>query len=93
MPSYILRYAGTNILAGFYSAPNPRQLAILLDERHDPSNFEFAVMPAGFGIEFYKDGDALNVLIGDPEGGEMLGDEDAVYVTQDVWDFLWVSGS
>ena len=89
MPSYILRYAGTNIIAGFYSAPNRRQLAVLLDERHEPSNFECAVMPAGFGIEFYKDGGPLNVLIGDLEGGELLGDEDAVYVSQDVFDCLW----
>ena len=54
-----------------------------------PSNFECAVIPAGFGIEFYKDGGALNLLIGDFEGGEWLGDEDAVYVSQDLYDCLW----
>ena len=89
MPAYILRYAGTNILAGFYSAPNRRELAILIDERNDPSDYECVVVPGGYGIEFYKEGRALNLVFGDVEAGEPLEDADGIYVTEDLFDCLW----
>ena len=89
MPSYMIRYAGSNILAGFYSARDRLQLVSLLDERHDPSGYEFVVIPDGFGIEFYRDGGPLNLVIGDFDAGEALEDADGVYVTQNLWEYLW----
>ena len=50
MPAYICRFAGTNILAGFYSAPTRRRLAILIDEERNPNDFECAVVADGYGI-------------------------------------------
>ena len=50
MPAYIVRIAGTNILAGFYAAPSRMHLSLLIDEEVDPSNFECAVIRGGYGI-------------------------------------------
>ena len=88
MPAYILRYTGTNILAGFYSAPNRARLSDLIDERNDPSD-ENVVVPGGYGIEFYKEGRALKLVFGDLEAGEPLEEADSIYVTEDLFDYLW----
>lgn len=89
MPAYILRYAGTNILAGLYSAANRCELASLIDEQNDPSDYECVVVPGGYGIEFYKDGRPLNLVIGESEAGEPLEEADSIYVTEDLFLCLW----
>jgi len=89
MPACMLRYAGTNVLAGLYSAPNRVELAILINERNNPSEYEYVVIPEGYGIEFYTEGRPLNLVIGDFEAGEPLEAADSIYVTEDLYDYLW----
>ena len=89
MPAYIFRIAGTNILAGFYSAPTRRHLAILIDEERNPNDFECAVLSDGFGVEFRKAGGHVNLVIGDPDASEALEAADGIYVTEDLFDCLW----
>ncbi len=86
MPAYICRITGTNILAGFYAAPTRRHLALLIDEERDPSDFECAVIPYGYGIEFRKAGATglVNLVIGDPDASEELEAVDYVYLTEDL---------
>ena len=88
MPAYIVRIAGTNILAGFYAAPHRRQLSILIDEEKNPSDFECAVIPDGYGIEFRKAGGHVNLIIGDPEASEELEAADYIYLTEDLSAYL-----
>ena len=84
MPAYICRIAGTNILAGFYAAPTRMHLSILIDEEVDPSDFECAVIPEGYGIEFRKAGGHVNLIIGDPEASEALEAATYIYLTEDL---------
>ena len=87
MPAYIVRIAGTNILAGFYAAPQ-KHLSLLIDEEVDPSNFECAVIRDGYGIEFRKAGGRVKLIIGDPEASEELETADYIYLTEDLSAYL-----
>jgi hypothetical protein len=88
MPAYIVRIAGTNILAGFYAAPSRMHLSLLIDEEVDPSNFECAVIRDGYGIEFRKAGGRVKLIIGDPEASEELEAADYIYLTEDLLSYL-----
>ena len=91
MPAYICRIAGTNILAGFYSAPTKRHLAILIDEERNPNDFECAVIADGYGIEFRKagkEGATVRLTIGDRAASEELEAADYIYLTEDLSDYL-----
>ena len=88
MPAYICRFAGTNILAGFYSAPTRRHLAILIDEERNPNDFECAVLTDGYGIEFRKASGPVNLIIGDPDASEALEAAEYIYLTEDLLSYL-----
>jgi hypothetical protein len=72
MPAYVLRYRGTNTLAGLYAADNPTLLGDLIDQETDPGDYEYAIVPEGFGIEFRtRKGWTVDFTIGGT--GEQLG--------------------
>ena len=52
MPAFILRFAGNSKLAGLYAADSEDALFRLIDYETNPSNFEYATLGEGFGIEF-----------------------------------------
>ena len=63
---------------------------MLIDERNDPSDYECSVIRDGYGIEFYKEGRPLNLVIGDYKAGELLEEADSVYVTEDLYHYLYL---
>ena len=88
MPAYIFRIAGTNILAGFYAAPHRWQLASLIDEEKDPSDFECAVVPEATASSSARPAATVNLIIGDREASEALEAADYIYLTEDLSDYL-----
>lgn len=86
MPAYILRYTGTKFLAGFYAAESEYQLFDLIDEETDPSDYQYAVVRQGFGIQFWKEGEAVGYQIGtgDEALSEALASATTVPVTHEL---------
>ena len=64
MPAFILRYPGTNRLAGLYAADTENDLFDLIDQETGPSDYEYTIIPEGFGIEFRKRGWTVKYTIG-----------------------------
>ena len=54
MPAYLLRSATSKRFIGLYAADNERDLSFLIDEETDPGDYEYAVFPSGYGIQFRK---------------------------------------
>ena len=54
MSAYILRIAGTKRFIGLYATEHVDDLCFLIDEGTDPGDYEYAILPSGFGIEFRK---------------------------------------
>ena len=55
------------------------------------SDFECAVVPEGYGIEFRKagkEGATVRLTIGDREASEELEAADYIYLTEDLSDYL-----
>jgi hypothetical protein len=94
MPAYILRSAGAKRLIGLYAADNEADLCFLIDEETDPENYEYAIFPSAYGIQFRKaDHAPVRFKIG--SGGKALDRAfrmvDYVYMTSALLDAL--SGS
>ena len=82
MPAFILRYIGTNRLAGFYAADNERQLFYLIDQETSPGDYEYAIISEGYGIEFRR-GHAT-VDVGDENIQEALAGASRIYMTDEL---------
>lgn len=87
MLSVILRYTGTKQFAGLYAAKDEYDLYDLIDQEHTASDYEYAVVPTGFGIEFRKGGyRTVKYKIGG--GGKALtaafAKADYIYLTGEV---------
>jgi hypothetical protein len=94
MPAYLLRSAGSKRFIGLYAADNEGDLWLLIHEETDPRNYEYAVFPSGYGIQFRKaDHAPVRFKIG--SGGRTLDAAflmvDYVYMTSALLDAL--SGS
>lgn len=72
MPAFIPRFAGTTQPAGLYAAESGNLLFDPIDQETSPMNFEYAVMPDGFGIELWTRKDLLSFEIGSGDEAPMV---------------------
>jgi len=86
MPALILRYAGTKLFAGLYSAETDDELFDLIDEETDPGDYQYAVLPRGYGIEFRKGDRTIKYKIGKgPDALDAaLSTTDGIYMTENL---------
>ena len=88
MPAYVLRHAGTNLLAGFYAADSLRDLFYLIDQDRDAGDYECAVIKYGFGIEFRIGWETVDVDLDDPELPTAIATAEWVFLTTELLDDL-----
>jgi hypothetical protein len=87
MPAYLLRYADTKLLAGFYAADSLRHLFYLIDQDRDAGDYECAVIKSGFGIEFRIGYGTVEVAVDDPELSATLATAEWIFMTDELrWD-------
>jgi hypothetical protein len=87
MPAYILRYRGTNTLAGIYAADNLTLLGMLIDQETDPGDYEYAIIGEGLGLEFRTRKDrTVKFTIGgtDENPGAALAKAKHIYMTDEL---------
>ena len=82
MPAYIVRIAGTNILAGFYGAER-WQLAILIDEERTRATSSVPSYPKATASSSARPG-PRQAPHRRPRSSEALGAADYIYLTEDL---------
>jgi hypothetical protein len=84
MPAYILRYTGTKYFAGLYAADNEDQLYFLIDEQADASDYEYAIVRRGLGIEFRSGERNIRYKIGKGHKARVdaFSETDGLYLTE-----------
>ena len=88
MPAYILRIAGTNILAGFYAAPTGGSLLFSSMRRRTPATSSAPSFPKATASSSARPAAPVKLIIGDPEASEALEAADYIYLTEDLSDSL-----
>jgi hypothetical protein len=70
---------------GFYAADTENDLFDLIDPETNPEDYEYAVIPEGYGIEFRKGPWPVKFRIGTKALNKALGKADSVYLTEEVF--------
>ena len=86
MPAYVLRHAGTNLLAGFYFADREVDLFDLIDRDGGTEAYEYTIIRDGFGIEFRTGEGTVEVALDDPKMPAKLAKAKWVLMTDEL---LW----